>query len=66
MDPIYWLQIMSAVLAANALSLWWGFSMWKITRNEKAGVKPSKGPAIYLVGAIVPISLAGIGVYLLS
>lgn len=66
MDAFEWLKIVSAVLVGNALSLWWGYSMYRITRNEQAGIEPSRGPVIYLIGGIVPPLIGAAGGYLLK
>ena len=58
MTGIFWGQIVAAVLCGNVLSLWWGYSLWRINKNEQAGIEPHKGPMIYLIGAAVP-PLAG-------
>lgn len=63
MDILDWMGAVSAVLFGNLLTFWWGYSVWRITRNEKSGVDPSRGPFIYLVGGIVPPVVAAVGVY---
>lgn len=63
MDSSEWLKVVSAVLTANALTVWWAYSMWRITQNEKAGIDPSRGPVVYLVGAIIPPLAGAVGVY---
>ena len=66
MDGLFFLQVMAAVIAANMLSIWWGYSMWRITRNEKAGIEPHRGPFIYLVGCIVPPMIGALGAYFVT
>ena len=66
MHVLEWYQVMSAVLAANALSLWFGYGAWTITKIERNGGKPEQAPGWALGGMIVP-PLIGVGaVYLLA
>ena len=58
------LQIISAVIFANLLTGWWVWSVWKITRNERAGVPADRGPFVFLIGGIVVPMIAALGVYL--
>lgn len=66
MTGLYFLQVIAAVVAANALSLWWGYSVWKITKNEKSGIEPHRGPFIYLIGAAVPPLIGALGAYFVT
>lgn len=66
MDSFEWLKIVSAVLAGNALTAWWSYCAWRVTRNERAGIDPSRGPVVYLVGLAVPPLIMAAGGYLLK
>lgn len=63
MDASEWLKVVSAVLVGNLLTVWWCYSMWRITGNEKKGIDPSRGPFIYLIGVIVPPLVGALGAY---
>lgn len=66
MDAFEWLKVLSAVVAGNALSLWWAYSAYRITRNEQSGIEPSRGPLIYLIGMIAAPLTMFVGGYLLK
>ena len=66
MDGLFFLQVMAAVIAANMLSIWWGYSVWKITKNEKAGIEPHRGPFIYLIGGAIPPLVMALGAYFVT
>lgn len=61
MDAFEWVKIVSAVLVGNALTGWFAYCAWRVTRNEKMGIAPSRGPVIYLIGMIIPglVMIAG-------
>jgi hypothetical protein len=63
---LYFLQVIAAVVAANALTLWWAYSVWRINNNEKAGIEPHRGPFIYLVGGAVPPLVMALGAYFVT
>ena len=54
MDAFYFIQIVGAVIVANVLTAWFCYSAWRVTRNENMGIKPSRGPFVYLLGMMVP------------
>jgi hypothetical protein len=66
MDGLFFLQIASAVLAANALTLWWGYSVWRITKVELKTGDPKNAPFIYFIGAAVPPLIMGLGAFFVS
>lgn len=66
MDAFEWVKVVSAVLAGNLLTLWWAYSAYRVTQNERAGIEPSRGPMIYLVGLIIPPLVVAAGGYLLK
>lgn len=66
MDSLSWAQTVSAVLAANALTLWFVHSAWTVTKIERSGGKPSSAPWTALIGLLVPCIILGVGAYLLS
>lgn len=61
-----WVKVISAVLVANALTGWFLYCAYRVTRNEKAGTVPSRGPIIYLIGLIIPLAIAGFGAYIVK
>ncbi len=66
MDAFEWMKVLSAVLVGNALTGWFAYCAWRVTRNEKVGIEPSRGPVIYLIGLAVPPLLVAAGGYLLK
>ena len=64
LDGVF-LSTISAVLAANALTFWFGFSAWKVTRVEKQGRDASEA-GWNLVGLIIPPLVLFAGAYWLA
>lgn len=66
MSGLELLQIVSGVVFGNALTGWWIYSAWRVTKAEKIGKKPSEAPFIALIGMIVPPLIAGLGAWYLT
>jgi len=66
MDTQNWFQILTAVLAANALTLWFVYSIWIVSKVEKTGQKASAAPWSALLGITIPPLLMALGGYLLQ
>ena len=65
MEPLIFFQVMGAVLAANALTLWFVYGAWTVTKIERSGGKPSEAPWSALMGLIVPcLALVLVGIML--
>lgn len=60
-----WLKVLTAVIVGNALTVWWAYSLWRVTQNEHKGIAPHRGPLIYLIGLAVPPLAALVGALLL-
>lgn len=66
MDTLFFYQVVAAVLVGNALTGWFAYCAWRVTRNEQSGIEPSRGPIIYLVGLALPPLLVAAGAYFLT
>lgn len=60
MDPLVFFEVIGAVLAANALTLWFVYSAWTVSKIEKNGGKPKDAPWSALLGLIVPCVVLGV------
>lgn len=54
MDSFEWVKVVGAVLVGNGMTAMFAYCAWKVTRNERAGIEPSRGPVKYLFGLMIP------------
>lgn len=66
MNALTWFQIVTAVLAANGLSLWFAYGAWTVSKIEKNGGKPEQAPWSALFALAVPPILGALGAYMLT
>ena len=66
MDVFIFVQFAAAALAANALTLWFIYGLWTVTKAEKSGRDPSHAPWSALLGMAVPPLVMAAGAYMLT
>lgn len=66
MDFYYFLQVISAVMLANAASFAFFMAAMKCSKLQKQGIKDDALPLWVYAGLLAPLGLAGWGVALLS
>lgn len=66
MDFNDWFNAIGAVLTANLLTIWFGHSLWVVSRVEKLGMKAKDAPWHALFGIIIPPLIATVTAYMVK